>query len=391
MDFEIDEKRIISLLRSIVSINTENPPGNEAPVAHILADYLPPLGFEVEFFEPEPRRTSLLAVLRGEGGGRSLLMNGHTDIGPIGEGWTVDPLGGEIVDGKIYGRGTGDMKSGIAAMACAAEAVVRSGLKRRGDLYLAFVADESSGGHKGSGYLVEHARINADMGVVCEPSWGHIGIAHRGVVWVRLTLRGKSGQAANPYSGVNAISYAGTVISALNRELPKILAQKNHDLLPQPCYSFGTIDGGTKTNVIAEVCTVTMDRRTIPGESVEEVLGEIKGICDDALSGSGITISVEKDMVVEPSEIPADADVVRECRKALQQVIDMEPILGGAAGFADAHWFTNNLNIPTAIFGPWYLHFDGGSVSDIPDEFNYVDDIFRGTRVYAHLIANVIG
>lgn len=391
MAFEIDEAKIIDLLRSILRINTENPPGNEAPVARILADYLQPLGFETEFYEPESGRTSVLAVLRGEGGGRSLLMNGHTDIGPIGEGWTVDPLGGEIIDGKIYGRGAGDMKSGIAAMACAAEAVVKNGLKRRGDLYLAFVADESSGGYKGSGYLVEHAKIRADMGVVCEPSWGHIGIAHRGVVWVRLTLRGKSGQAANPESGVNAISHAGTVISALDRELPGILAQKSHELLPQPCYSFGTIEGGTKTNVIAEVCSITIDRRTIPGESVEEVLDEIKGICDDALAGSGITVSVEKDMVVEPSEIPADADVVHECRKALQQVIDMEPILGGAAGFADAHWFTNNLNIPTAIFGPWYLHFGEGSVSDIPDEFNYVDDIVKGTRVYAHLIANVTG
>jgi len=391
VSFEIDEKRVIDLLRSILRINTENPPGDEAPAARILAEYLKPLGFEAEFYEPEPERTSLLAVLRGEGAGRSLLLNGHTDIGPIGEGWTVDPLGGQIIDGKIYGRGAGDMKSGIAAMACAAEAVAKSGIRRKGDLYLAFVADESSGGHKGSGHLIKHADIKADMAVVCEPSWGHIGIAHRGVVWVRIALQGKSGQAANPDSGVNAISYAGKVISALDRELPGVLEKKSHDLLPQPCYSFGTIGGGTKTNVIAESCDITIDRRTIPGESVDEVLGEIKEICEDALSGSDISISVKDDMVVEPSEISADADVVKECRIALQEVIDMEPILGGAGGFADAHWFTNNLNIPTAIFGPWYLHFDGGSVSDIPDEFNYVEDIIKGTRVYAHLIANVIG
>jgi succinyl-diaminopimelate desuccinylase len=145
MDFELREESIIGFLRSILKINTENPPGNEELVARTIAQYLEPLGFENTFFEPAPKRTSLLSVLRGSGGGRSLLMNGHIDIGPIGDGWTTDPLGGEIVDGKIYGRGSGDMKSGIAAMVCAAEAEVKSAIPRRGDLYLAFVADESSG------------------------------------------------------------------------------------------------------------------------------------------------------------------------------------------------------------------------------------------------------
>ena len=182
MKYLVEENKVIDLLRSILRINTENPPGNESPVAHLLGDYLKPLGFEIQYFEPEPNRTSLLAVLRGEGGGRSLLMNGHIDIGPIGDGWTMDPLGGEIKDGKIYGRGTGDMKSGIAAMVCAAEAVIKSKVKRRGDLYLALVADESSGGHKGSGYLIKNADIKADMGIVGEPTGGHIGVAHQGVV-----------------------------------------------------------------------------------------------------------------------------------------------------------------------------------------------------------------
>ena len=316
-------------------------------------------------------------------------MNGHIDIGPIGDGWTKDPLGGEIANGKIYGRGTGDMKSGIAAMVCAAEAVVKSAIPRRGDLYLAFVADESSGGHLGSGYMVKHARIKADMGVICEPSGGHIGIAHRGVVWVRVTIHGKSGQAASPSSGINAISHTARVIAALEKNLPPVLGEKTHRLLPSPTFSLGTISGGVKTNVIAPSCTFTIDRRTIPGETAGEVTGQIKDICSKTLEGTGADISIEIDMIVEPSEILEDAVVVKECRNALRSIIDMEPILGGAGGFTDAHWFTNDLGIPTAIFGPWYLHFTGGSISDIPDECNFLDDIVKGTMIYARLIANV--
>lgn len=391
LDFSPDDKdRLIKLLRSILRINTENPPGKERPVAEVLAEYLVPLGFETRFFEAEPDRTSLLAVLRGEGGGRSLIMNGHIDIGPIGDGWTVDPLGGEIINGKIYGRGTGDMKSGIAAMICAAENIVKAGMKRRGDLYLACVADESSGGHKGSGYLIRHADIKADMGVVCEPTGGHIGIAHRGVVWVRITVHGKPGQAARPWSGVNAIGYVGKVISALEVELPELLCAKTHRFLPPPTFSFGTIAGGIKTNVIAARCTLTIDRRTLPGETVSDVLEEIERISSRAVANSDVKVTVEKDMAVDASEIPADSEVVRECREAFRYVVGQEPRLVGAGGFTDAHWFSNDLGIPTAIFGPWYLHLSEGSVSDIPDEFNYVDDIVTGTKVYSRLIANVI-
>jgi acetylornithine deacetylase/succinyl-diaminopimelate desuccinylase-like protein len=317
-------------------------------------------------------------------------MNGHIDIGPIGEGWTKDPLIGEVEDGKIYGRGTADMKSGIAAMVCAAEAVIASGMKRRGDLSLTFVADESSGGHKGSGYLVSRANIKADAGVVCEPSGGHIGIAHRGTVWMSVEVIGKSGQAMMPTSGVNAISCAAKVIAALDRELPAVLEEIRHPLLPGPCFSFGTISGGVKTNVIADRCVFTLDRRTVPGEGTEEVMEQVRTIAERALLGTGAQVFVKAEMVVEASEVSSDLPIIDECKRALAKIVDMEPILGGGGGFTDAHWFTNDLGIPTVIFGPWYLHFGEESISDIPDEYNFVEDIVTGTHVYAHLIANII-
>jgi len=391
MNFKVNKKKLLDFLRSILKENTENPPGNERLVAEIIKNYLEPLGFETKLYEPEHNRTSLLAVLKGAGGGRSLVMNGHIDIGPIGNGWTVDPLGGEIKDGKIFGRGTGDMKSGIAAMICASEIVVNSKIKRLGDLYLTCVADESSGGHKGTGYLIKNAYIDADMGIICEPSGGDIGIAHRGVVWMEITIKGKSGQASRPWSGKNSISYMGKVISGIDDKLPKILGSKVHNILPSPTYSFGVISGGIKTNVIAENCTLTIDRRTLPGEKTLDVISEVKEICKNTINNSEVEFNVKPIMVVEPSEVKENSEVVEECRKASRNVLNREPQIGGTGGFTDAHWFNNNLHIPTVIYGPWYLHLnDKKSVSDIPDEYNYVEDIITGTKIYANLIANVI-
>jgi len=121
------------------------------------------------------------------------------------------------------------------------------------------------------------------------------------------------------------------------------------------------------------------------------VIEQVRAITERALLGTGATVSVKAEMVVEASEVPPDIPIIDECRRALAKIVDMEPVLGGSGGFTDAHWFTNNLGIPTVIFGPWYLHFGEESISDIPDECNYIEDIIAGTHVYAHLIANIIG
>src|ERR1700746_3201700 len=132
----VDDAETIRLLQRLLRLNTENPPGNEGPAARLLAEYLQPLGFETEYHEAAPERGGLVARPRGGGGGRTLVMSGHLDIGPIGTGWTKDPLGGQIEDGRIYGRGVSDMKSGLAAMVSAARRAVVRGVARRGDTTL---------------------------------------------------------------------------------------------------------------------------------------------------------------------------------------------------------------------------------------------------------------
>ncbi len=389
---DIDARGTIELLQSLLHFHTENPPGNEGPAARFLADYLRPFGFETTYYESAPERGSLVARLPGSGGGRSLIMNGHLDIGPIGTGWTRDPWGGEIEDGRIYGRGSGDMKSGIAAMVSAAVAIARSRLARRGDLILMPTADESSGGHQGMGYLVRSGiRPKADMAVICEPTFGDISIAHRGAVWAEIVVRGKSGQASRPASGINAIMAMGRVLTALATELPPRFGGRTHPLVPSPTLNAGMIEGGVKPNVIAEQCRAVLDRRMLPSEPAEAVLEELRAVADAAVQGTGASVAVNAVMVKPGSEVPADSEIVAECQQAFRSVTGRTAEIRGSAGYTDAHWFNLDFKIPAVMFGPWYLHRPAGSVSDIPDECNYVEDVLTGTRVYAQLIANVIG
>jgi acetylornithine deacetylase/succinyl-diaminopimelate desuccinylase family protein len=388
----VDDRETIALLQRLLHLNTENPPGNEGPAARLLAAYLEPLGFKTEYHESVPERGSLVARLCGTGGGRTLVMNGHLDIGPIGTGWTKDPLGGEIEDGKIYGRGVSDMKSGVAAMVSAARAVVLSGIPRRGDLILMPTADESSGGRLGMGHLVKTLRdLQADMAVVGEPTVGDVCLAHRGAVWAEIIVIGKSGQASRPASGINAIMAMGRILLALETDLAPRLAAKTHPLLPAPNLNAGLIDGGVKTNVIAERCRVVVDRRSLPGERTEDIVAEIRECAARAVAGTGARVEVHVVMAKPASEIPADAPVVAECIRAFEAVVGRRPGVRASPGYTDAHWFNLDLGIPAVVFGPWYLHPPAGSISDIPDEHNYVEDVLTGTRVYAQLIANIIG
>jgi acetylornithine deacetylase/succinyl-diaminopimelate desuccinylase family protein len=388
----VDDREAIALLQRLLRINTENPPGNEAPAARLLAEYLRPLGFETEVHEPVPERGSLVARLRGAGGGRRLVLNGHLDIGPIGTGWTRNPLGGEIEAGRVYGRGVSDMKSGVAAMVSAARAVARSGMSRRGELILMLTADESSGGRLGMGRLVPAlGACPADMAVVGEPTVGDVCLAHRGAVWAEIVVTGKSGQASRPASGVNAIMAMGRVLRALETDLAPRLAGRAHPLLPAPSVNAGLVEGGVKANVIAERCRVVVDRRSLPGERTEDIVAEIRECAARAVDGTGADVDVDVVMAKPGSEVAADSAVVVECIRAFEAVLGRRPALRGTPGYTDAHWFNLDLGVPAAVFGPWYLHAPAGSISDIPDEHNYVEDILIGTRVYAQLIANVIG
>jgi acetylornithine deacetylase/succinyl-diaminopimelate desuccinylase-like protein len=390
--FEVDEEYYVDLLRRLVRTDTCNPPGRETEAVRLAGDSLAELGCAVQYFEPETGRTSAVARLPGQGGGRNLLLNGHVDTGPVVDGWTKDPWAGARDGRRLYGHGVGDMKAGIAAMVAATRAVVRSGIRRRGDLVLMVVADESSGGHLGSGHVVRQMATPAVMAIVCEPARGaFVRVAHRGAVWAEVTVTGRSGQGAKPETGVNAIELAARAIGCLYDELRPMWRQQHHPLLPPPSLNVGMIEGGLKPNMIPGQCRVRLDRRTLPGERVDDVLEEIRRTCDGVIRPLGGSVNVREILHVDPGEVDPAAEIVSECRRAFEQVTGRRPEVVGTGGFTDAHWLIDHWKIPTVSFGPWYLGSDDQSVTGVPDEWIDVDDALTGTRVYASLVANIVG
>ena len=388
---------VVELLSELVRVPSVNPPGDERAVGAIVARRLIKAGLEVEVIESAPRRHNVVARLRGTGDGPTLILNGHTDVQPAAGGWTRDPFGAEIEDGRLYGRGSMDMKAGITAMMLTAEGLARSGRRLRGDLVITAVADEVGGGHLGTGYLLKQAGLTGDMAVVCEPTGDQVYVAHRGTCWIEIEVTGKSAHSGRPWLGINAIAKASRIMQAIETELVPRFAARTHPMLPSPSINFGEIQGGTKFNLVADHCLLKLDRRMLPGESAEDCLAEIRDLCRavQAADGERFEIDVREVMHVDGAEIPPDAPIVQECRRAFHEVTGAEASIAATSGFEDAHFFIG-AGIPVAMFGPyrsdppgdhgrWYTN------SGTSEESVGLADIGKAIRVYTRLASNLLG
>lgn len=202
----------------MIRATSVNPPGGERECAQVVYDELRGLGIDAELVEKAPGRTNVVARIKGEKGKPTLLYNGHIDVVPPGNGWTKNPFGAEVRDGIMYGRGTADMKSGMASMVAAMEAIVKSGISLGGDLVLTAVADEETGSVYGTRHLIERG-LRADMAVVSEPTNLRIEVAEKGILWAEITTHGRGCHDSRPGLGVNAIDGMVEVIEEL-RDVP---------------------------------------------------------------------------------------------------------------------------------------------------------------------------
>lgn len=395
-DVRIDDRGLAEFLRAIARIPSINPPGGEGPVAELIAGQLRDLGFGVEVFEAAPGRPSVVAKLPGRGQGPSFMLNGHMDVQPAGGGWKHDPFGAEMEGDRLFGRGVIDMKAGLAAMVFAAAGVVRSGVKLKGNLVIAAVADEVCGGHQGTGFLTRTGRLKTDMAIVCEPTGDSVNVAHRGTAWIEVEVTGRSAHGGRPWLGVNAISKATKIVRAIEEKLVPSLQHLTHPLLPAPTINVGAIRGGTKFNLVADQCTFELDRRMVPGESAEDALKQVDRICAEvrAADSEAFTWQAREIMHVNPSEISAEAPIVRACQRAYREVVGREPGIGSTAGFEDMH-FLMDAGIPTAMFGPYRPQQPKEAAffttSGMPDEYVDMPDVVMAASIYARLIENILG
>ena len=394
---EIDrsKRELISFLKEFVQIRTINPPGeNYKECAIFLEKKLKELNLKARKVDvPKKRlvdarvdfpRTSVIGLLKGKLGKQTLHINGHFDVVPVGSGWTVDPFGGEIHDGKMYGRGTSDMKGGVAAAIMAAASIARSDLELSGNLEISSTPDEETGGELGAGYLVSNGHIHGDAAIVAEGSEvDQVSIAHKGVLWMELKTIGKATHASRPHLGVNAVTKMARVLLALDKLAEDLKGRKTasssifHDA-PWPVLTVGgKITGGTKINIVPDSCTSTLDRRLLPEEKVEDAEKEILAVIEELKrQDSELKIEMKPLLKIAPLICDKKSLIVSCLTEAIERINGASPQIVGTSGFTDAHYFGQKM--PTAMFGP-ATHGIGHQA----DEYVEIDHLMRATKVFA--------
>ena len=304
---DIDEIRDIAV--ELVRCGGQNPPGEEGRTAGVLGRVCQDLGLEVTTIDVEPGRPNVSAVLPG-GTAAGLLLLGHTDVVPAGDGWSVEPFGAQVRDGRLYGRGSTDMKGGLAACVVAMATIGRSGVRLSGPVELAAVVDEEETGKGILDYLAAGGLRPFAGCVVAEPTELQTIIATRGDAYVEITVTGLSAHSGNPTDGRNAIYGAAAVIAEIER-IHTELAENTHPLVGPATWSVGQVQGGTGTSTVPAECVVVADRRLLPAEAVTTVLADITNRVDTlGLTQRGLQVAVRMTMHMPGFQTPAGKCVV---------------------------------------------------------------------------------
>ena len=339
----------VGLLKALVRADSRNPslvPGapGEAEVARLLAETLAAWGMEVSIIESSPGRPNVIARRRGSGGGMSLMFNGHLDVVGV-EGMTHAPFDATVKDGRLFGRGASDMKGGVAAM-CAAAARLPS---LAGDVIIAAVCDEEWQSIGTAGVLA--AGIRADAAIVTEPTGLAIMPAHKGFVWAEFLVEGRAAHGSRWDLGVDAIRHAGAILVELDALEARTLAPRRHPLLGRPSLHASVIEGGTGMSTYPDRCSVRVERRTIPGETLESVHTELTDVVARAgRARERFSASVQVLFSQPPSDVATDAPLVQALAAVLaERGLSTTPV--GMSAWTDAA-LLNQAGIPAICFGP---------------------------------------
>ncbi|GAA0606501.1 ArgE/DapE family deacylase [Kribbella sandramycini] len=344
----IDEEFLVEVCTALVRATGQNPPGEEAATVAVLAAVGAELGLEVTTAPVEPGRDNISLTVPG-GDGPGLLLLGHTDVVPVGEGWTKDPYGAEIADGRIYGRGSSDMKGGLAAAVAALAALRGAGLS--GPVELAAVIDEEETGKGIQAFLAANERRYAAC-ITAEPTDLQTIIAARGDSYLRVAVHGRAVHAGNAKDGANAIYGAAAIIAEIER-LHAELATAEHPLLGPATWSVGQINGGIGGSIVPAECVLIADRRLLPGESPAAVLDDLRArVAALRLEDRGLTVDLDMPMEMPPFETPADAELVRVTEAARREAGGPELPLAGWGAACDGGYVARDLGLPVVVLGP---------------------------------------
>jgi acetylornithine deacetylase len=345
---ESDSSRLLARLIAIDSVNPDLVPGGagETVIADFCNQWLATRGFEVHILEKRPGRPSLVAIARGTGGGRSLMLNGHLDTVSLAD-YDGDPLDPQIRDGRMYGRGTFDMKGGIAAMMVAAARATAHG-PLRGDIILACVADEE---HGSSGTEEVLESFTADAAIVIEPSQLEVTLAHKGFAWFDVEIEGRAAHGSRPELGIDAITKAGHFLVALEELGQRLGQDPAHPLLGTGTMHASVIHGGEEPSTYPAHCSITLERRTIPGESVDSVERELTDVLDRlADTVPDLRYRLSRGLHREPFEADPEALIVRTLTRHAEQALGHPPVVRAEPFWTDCA-LLDRAGIPCLLFG----------------------------------------
>lgn len=366
---------IVELLRHLVAIDSINPdlvPGGagEEKIARFVAEWLERAGLEVVWDEPAPGRPNVIGIARGSGGGRSLLLNAHMDtVGVIGMERPHDPF---IQDNRLYGRGAYDMKGGLAAIMAAGAAARKRGL--RGDVIVTAVADEEYASI-GTSSIAKH--WHTDAAIVTEPTELDICIAHKGFAWLDIETEGVAAHGSRPDLGVDAIVKMGKVLVGLEELDRSLRSSPSHRQLGSGSIHASLIEGGQELSSYPKHCSLRVERRTVPGETLQKVESEIPRIFERiAASDPTFKATVKTGLVRDPFEVSLDEPIVRTLLRKATAILGHEPAEIGSTGWMDSA-LLSAAGIPTVVFGP------GGEGAHAVVEWSNLEQVERCAEILA--------
>ena len=396
VDAHFDEE--VRYLQALVQVPTDTPPGNNAPHAERTAELLKGFGFEAEK-HPVPAAAvkaaglesiTNLIVRRRYGAGKVIALNAHGDVVPPGEGWTHDPYGGEVVDGRLYGRASAVSKSDFASYTFATRALESLGAKLSGGIELHFTYDEEFGGELGPGWLLRHKLTEPDLLIAAGFSY-QVVTAHNGCLQMEVTVHGKMAHAAIPDTGVDALQGATLILDALYRQnqLYRQVTSKVEGIT-HPYLNVGRIEGGTNTNVVPGKVVLKLDRRMIPEENPAEVETTLRRvIAEAAATYPGITVEIKRLLLANSMQpLPGNKPLVDAIRKH-GQVVFGEPIpTSGTPLYTDVRLYSEQ-GVPAVIYGAGpRTVFESNAKR--ADEHLVLEDLRRATKVVARTLYDLL-
>jgi succinyl-diaminopimelate desuccinylase len=377
-----DRDEAIGILSGLLKIPSENPTGSEEAAGRYIHETLRRHGIAAELSWPAPGRPNVVARIAGRQPGERLLLNGHLDTVPAGEGWSVDPYGAVVRDGRMYGRGASDMKGGVASMAYAVILLHRLGNPFAGELILFFNSDEERLNQGMKKFLADGG--TADYAVIGEPSELDLCTAHRGVARFWLKTFGVAGHTSAVSNPDNAIYKMARLVIGLE-DLSQAVRERKHPFVGRSSLTVAEVHGGTAPNVVPALCQAHIDRRTLPGERLEEVSREVDTCLAALAAERGFAYELDCYQFLPATNLDHTHVLVQTLADASRAVRKREARVKVFDATCEAPFFSVDRGIPTLVFGP-------GSITHAHtvDEYVEISEVLDGALIYADFVQRLL-